>query len=176
MRHAYETSQWVPYPPEAVFAFFANPANLPPLMPAWQAARVEHAQIVTPDLPLGEADGSVIAGADTILTITFRAFPILPLRLTWIAKITEFVWNDHFCDEQTSGPLAYWKHCHFIQPETHDGLPGSLVTDKVTYALPLGRLGDLAHALAIRRQMKATFAFRQKKLLELLPARMPHGM
>jgi hypothetical protein len=28
-----ETQQWVPYPVELVFAFFANPANLPHLMP-----------------------------------------------------------------------------------------------------------------------------------------------
>ena len=48
MRHKFQTEQWVPYPREKVFAFFADPANLPPLMPHWQNARVEKAEYVPP--------------------------------------------------------------------------------------------------------------------------------
>ena len=43
MRHSLQTEQWLPYPRERVFAFFADPGNLPPLMPEWQRARVERA-------------------------------------------------------------------------------------------------------------------------------------
>ena len=165
MRHTYETSQWVPFPIERVFAFFCDPANLPRLMPDWQRARIDQSQIVSP-VPPGSNPGA--AGKGSRLTITFRAIPFLPVRLTWLALISEFAWNDHFCDEQTHGPLAYWKHCHHISPETRDSTAGSLVTDRVTYALPFGPLGDLANAAAIRFQMKATFAFRQRRLLQLL--------
>ena len=41
MRHPFAAEQWLPYPVELVFAFFANPQNLPRLMPAWQKARIE---------------------------------------------------------------------------------------------------------------------------------------
>ena len=165
MRHTYETSQWVAFPVERVFAFFCDPANLPPLMPDWQRARIDHRALIAP-IPPGVNPKA--AGEGSRLTITFRAIPFLPIRLTWLALISEFQWNDHFCDEQTRGPLAYWKHCHHISAETRDGIAGSLVTDKLTYALPLGPLGDLANFVAIRFQMKATFAFRQRRLLQLL--------
>lgn len=169
MRHTFKTAQWVPCPAELVFAFFADPANLPPLMPAWQQARVEHASYVSPPpAPGGSASREQrVAGQGTVLTITFRAFPFLPLRLTWVAVIDEFVWNDHFCDTQQSGPLAYWHHCHRIEAEVQDGVAGSRIKDEVTFALPLGMLGDIAYLLAIRKQMAWTFAYRQKRVLEL---------
>ncbi len=165
MRHNYETLQWVPFPIERVFAFFCDPANLPRLMPDWQRARIDQSQLIPP-VPAGNYPEA--AGEGSRLRITFRAIPFLPIRLTWLALISEFAWNDHFCDEQTHGPLAYWKHCHHISSETRNGIVGSLVTDKVTYALPFGPLGDLANAFAIRFQMKATFAYRQRRLLQLL--------
>ena len=36
MHHTFTSEQWLPYPVEPVFAFFANPENLPRLMPKWQ--------------------------------------------------------------------------------------------------------------------------------------------
>ena len=167
MRHRFTTSQWVPFPIERVFAFFCDPANLPRLMPDWQRARIDKADIVAP-VPAGSNPNA--AGQGSRLTITFRILPFVPLRLTWLALISAFVWNDHFCDEQTRGPLAYWKHCHHIAAETREGTAGSVVTDELAYELPFGPLGDLANAIAIRFQMQATFAFRQRRLLELLSA------
>ena len=172
MRHTYETSQWVAFPPEKVFAFFCDPANLPRLMPPWQQARIDHAFLAAPPLSLTPLNSAIqVASKGSVLTISFRAIPFIPIRLTWVAQISEFEWNRHFCDLQTRGPLAYWKHCHRISPETRDGLAGTIVTDQVTYALPLGPLGDIANAFAVRYQMKATFAFRQAKLPELLATR-----
>jgi ligand-binding SRPBCC domain-containing protein len=168
MRHNYETSQWVPFPAADVFAFFSNPENLPRLMPPWQKARIERAFLAAPSFSPAHWATANVAGKGSVLTITFRAIPGLPLRLTWVALISEFAWNSHFCDEQQTGPLAYWKHCHFIAPETREGVAGSIVTDRVTYALPFGFLGDLANAVAIRGQMKSTFDFRQRQLLQLL--------
>ena len=62
MRHRFQTEQWLPYPKEQLFAFFADSANLPPLMPAWQQARVE-----TVARPLG-AGGRVAAGEGSVIT------------------------------------------------------------------------------------------------------------
>ena len=176
MRHTFETSQWVPYSVATVFAFFANPENLPPLMPRWQKARIEHAFLAEPTRePHPKASEAKLAGTGSVLTITFRALPVLPLRLQWVAVITDFVLGQGFCDSQRSGPLAYWHHCHSIAAEMKNGEAGSLVTDKVTLALPLGPLGDVAYAIVVKRQVASTFRYRQHQLLKLLGSQVIDG-
>ncbi len=168
MRHRFRTEQWVPYPVERVFAFFADPANLPPLMPRWQHARVEKAHYVPPpELPVFAKVG-VVAGQGSLISISFRPVPLLPVRLGWDAYIAEFRWNDSFCDEQRRGPFRYFRHCHSIRAEMRDGVTGSVVSDVVEYELPLGVLGDLANTLAVSKQMRLLFAYRQKMLAMLL--------
>lgn len=169
MHHRFETSQWIAAPVESVFAFFANPENLPPLMPAWQQAEIARASIVAPQLSqfMQPALGS-IAGSGSELLIRFRPFPFAPFRLSWLARITEFTWNDRFCDEQVTGPFVYWRHCHKVMAETRDGQPGTRIQDEVEYALPLGWAGNIAQKLFFARQIQATFAYRQQRLAELL--------
>jgi ligand-binding SRPBCC domain-containing protein len=150
MRHTFQSEQWVPYPRERVFEFFADPANLPPLMPAWQHARVEKAP---------EA-----AGEGSLITISFRPVPFLPLRLEWDALITEFRRNDFFCDEQRRGPFKYFRHCHRIHEERN----GTVVSDHVEYELPFGVLGNLANSLIMKQQIQSLFRQRQKMLPLLL--------
>lgn len=167
------TRQWIPHPVAEVFAFFANPRNLVPLMPYWQRVEMEGLQIVDPP-PMpphqrGTPGEGLVAGAGTHMTIRFRPVPFSPVRLAWDARITEFAWNDHFCDEQERrGPFAYWKHCHSVKEEVRDGQTGTLVTDHVTYELPWGVLGELAHGLGAAAQIRLLFRYRQKRLVELL--------
>lgn len=168
MRHHSQSEQWLPYPIETLFAFLANPANLPRLMPAWQSARIEDACIVPPPQSILSPSATVAAGIGSQLTLTFRPFPYSPIRIAWIAKITEFVWNHHFCDRQLSGPFAYWNHCHRVRTETRNAIPGTLITDDVEYELPLGPLGELAHRLLLHKQIAHTFAYRQSRLAQLL--------
>lgn len=178
MRHTFRAEQWVPYPVELVFAFFANPENLPRLMPRWQKARIEEAQF-TPPPPRPQTQGSALwlrsfaAGAGSRMTISFRPFPYSPVRLPWGALITDFVWNDHFCDEQSHSPFAYWRHCHRVSGQSRDGAQGTLVVDDLTYELPLGSLGELAHTFFLRRQVERIFTYRQKRLLEILQTIQP---
>jgi ligand-binding SRPBCC domain-containing protein len=179
MRHTFHSEQWLPYPVEAVFAFFADPENLPRLMPSWQKARIEDAAFVAPPPRPAAASASLakttFAGQGTHMTISFRPIPLSPIRLSWEAEITEFVWNDHFCDRQLKGPFAYWNHCHSVRSQTNSstGSPGTLLTDDVDYELPFGRLGELAEHLFIARQLRSTFDYRQARTHELLPHVLP---
>lgn len=185
MVHRLETSQWLPAPVETVFAFFADPGNLPRLMPAWQRAEIAESRLVPPPNPAPfsgdpvRAEGSHwrgavsaapihAAGPGSRMLIRFRALPLLPIRLSWMAKITDFGWNSHFCDEQVYGPFAYWRHCHRIGAQTRNGVPGTLIRDQLAYELPFGWLGEAAHVLFARRQIAAIFRHRQKMLEELL--------
>lgn len=169
MRHVFQARQWLPYPPPVVFAFFANPGNLPPLMPAWQHARIDELHLIAPPAPPPGSPSKLGTGVGTTMLLSFRALPLLPLRLHWRALIPEFAWNDHFCDEQTAGPFAYWRHCHSVQSETQNGVEGTVVHDHVTYELPGGRLGDLANLLGGRLQIRYIFAYRHRQTAKLLP-------
>jgi ligand-binding SRPBCC domain-containing protein len=177
MRYNYRSEQWLPYPVELVFSFFANPENLPRLMPRWQRARIEEASFSSP--PPRPAAGrtpqlrGIVAGAGTRITLSFKPFPYSPIRVPWEAEITEFVWNDHFCDHQLRGPFTYWHHCHSVQSENREinsGISkgGTLLQDKVEYELPFGKLGDLANHLVISRQLRNTFNYRHTRTRELL--------
>jgi ligand-binding SRPBCC domain-containing protein len=173
MRHNFQTEQWLPYPCERVFAFFADPANLPPLMPRWQHARVERGKFVPPptrQLPSPGTRG-LAAGAGSLITISFRPIPWVPLRLEWDACITEFHWNDFFCDEQRRGPFKYFRHCHRIREEVREETPGTVVSDAVEYELPWGWLGDVADRVVMKRQIRTLFAYRQRMLPALLSRR-----
>ena len=174
MPETLQTNQWVPFPVELVFAFFANPQNLPHLMPEWQQARIESSQIIAPPArPVAEDPAlrfqSPAAGAGSEMVISFRPLAGIPYRMGWLARISEFEWNDHFCDEQLKGPFGFWNHCHRIVRELREGVDGTLISDHLEYSLPLGVLGTLANSLFVERQMKSTFDYRQKQLAEILP-------
>jgi ligand-binding SRPBCC domain-containing protein len=162
----FASEQWVPFPIEQVFAFFADPENLPRILPAWQKARIESANYAAP--PPNSKQKTFDAGPGSRMTISFRPFPHAPFRVSWIARISSFAWNESFCDEQEKGPFASWKHCHQLRAESQNGIAGTLITDRVEYALPLGTLGALADAVFVRRQLQATFAFRHQATLACL--------
>ena len=177
MRHQFHAGQWLPYPLELVFAFFANPANLPRLTPAWQRARLDAIEVKPADPPPGSTlPLQVAAGDGTTLTLSLRPFPLLPLRLSWEARIEDFRWNEGFADVQLRGPFRYWRQQHLMRshasPET--GAPGTLLEDLIEYELPLGVLGGLADSLAVRHQIAALFRFRHQRTLELLPSFAAH--
>ena len=179
MPETLRTSQWMPYPVELVFAFFANPGNLPHLCPKWQQTHIESSRFIAPPpRPVAEDPTlrfqSPAAGEGSEMAISFRLVRGLPFRLGWVARITEFVWNSHFCDEQLKGPFASWKHRHGIVAESRADesgnlIAGTLLSDDVEYSLPLGPLGAVAHALFVQQQMENLFAYRQQRLEAILP-------
>jgi ligand-binding SRPBCC domain-containing protein len=172
MTQRFETQQWLPYPVELVFAFFANPANLPHLMPAKLQTRIEDARIEPPPARPIQADPgrrfrSVAAGEGSEIMISFYPIAWVPKRMSWLARITEFAWNSHICDEQVRGPFDAFRHRHGIAAEIRDGEEGTLVTDAIEFALPFGILGRLGGVL-VRRELGKAFAHRQKRLPEIL--------
>ena len=111
MTQRLDTCHWLPYPVELVFAFFANPANLPHLMPPKLETRIEDARIVPPPpRPVAQDVSrrflSVAAGVGSEILISFYPIPWVPRRASWLTRITEFEWNSHFRDEQVRGPFT----------------------------------------------------------------------
>jgi ligand-binding SRPBCC domain-containing protein len=170
MKFSYHTEQWLPHPVEETFAFFANPSNLPALMPTWQNARIERLAIIPPPHPPSAANRSIAAGVGSRLTLSFLPFPHSPVRLRWQAEISEFVWNHHFCDRQLRGPFTFWKHCHYVRSAVQNGTDVTLIVDDVEYELPGSFVGRLAHRFVLRKQIERTFAYRQSQLARLFSA------
>ena len=169
MRHLFQADQWLPFPLPVVFAFFANPQNLPPLMPAWQRAKIEELRLIAPPAPPAGSPARLGTGVGTTMILSFRMLPGLPVRMNWHALIPEFEWNDHFCDTQTSGPFHYWRHCHSVHEETRQGIAGTVVNDRVEYELPGWLLGDAMNWAVGRAQFRYLFNVRHAQTAKLMP-------
>ena len=165
MSFVYQSEQWLSYPVPPVFAFFANPENLPRLMPEWQQARIDHLDLRTPS-----HSATKTAGLGSLIDLSFRASPRLPLRLTWQAEITQFEHNSHFQDVQLKGPFEDWTHTHRFR--SLDTVVGSttFMVDRIEYTPPLWILGSAVNALFIRKQLDEMFAYRRQRVTELLAA------
>jgi ligand-binding SRPBCC domain-containing protein len=141
-----ERVQVVPRSLSDVFAFYADPDNLARITPPWLGFR-----ILTPKTAMR-------AG----LQIEYRIHPLgVPQR--WVSEITVWEPPHRFVDEQRRGPYRRWHHLH----EFRATAGGTEIRDRVTYELPLGPLGRLAHGLVVRRQLESIFAFRERAVRDL---------
>jgi ligand-binding SRPBCC domain-containing protein len=140
--HLLERSQRVPRPRAEVFAFFADAGNLERLTPPFLSF-----QVLTP-APIEMRPGTLIDYRLSLFGLPFR----------WRTEIEVFEPGVRFVDVQLRGPYRRWHHTH-----TFADVPGgTLIGDRVEYALPLGPLGELAHALLVRRQLDTIFAHRRQ--------------
>lgn len=138
--------QSVPQPLAEVFAFFERPENL--------------AKITPPSLGFVIVTPTPIAmKAGTLIDYTIK---VMALRLRWRTLISQYDPPHAFVDEQLKGPYRLWQHRHSFREV--EG--GTLISDEVTYALPLGILGRIAHSLFVRRQLQGIFAHRARVIGE----------
>ncbi|HKS73977.1 MAG TPA: SRPBCC family protein [Terriglobales bacterium] len=174
MVHRLQFEQWIAIPSEKVFLFFANPGNLPKIMPAHLRAELVRVKLVPPpgaSLPSATVTSEEpIAGAGSEIVASFRPIPFLPFRIKWTARIVEFQWNRFFVDVQEKGPFKRFRHGHEIVPETREGVAGTLVRDVIEYEVGFGILGEVAEKTFIAREFSKTFRYRQHTLQKLLGA------
>jgi ligand-binding SRPBCC domain-containing protein len=134
---------------EEAWDFVSNPNNLKRITPAYMGFEIR-----TADLP-----GKVYPG----LMISYWVRPVLGLKMNWLTEITQVREPYYFVDEQRAGPYALWHHEHSLAATNK----GVLMTDLVTYKLPFGPLGDLAHGLFVKRQLEGIFLHRESALKEI---------
>ena len=145
----FSCSLFLPRPLDEVFPFFSDAHNLEQITPSWLNFKV-----LTPS-PVEMKPGTLID-----YKIRLRGLPI-----RWQSEITIWEPGVRFVDEQRRGPYRQWHHEHRF--ESRDG--GTLCTDVVHYAV---WFDFMVHALLIRPDIERIFAFRQKELARLFPARM----
>ncbi|MGA2744006.1 MAG: SRPBCC family protein [Candidatus Sulfotelmatobacter sp.] len=148
--HTYllEREQWLPKAVEDVFRFFSRPENLQVITPPWLDFRM----VETPE--------ALAAGSLIRYRLRWRGLPI-----RWTTEISEWNPPHGFVDRELSGPYALWNHEHWF--EARDG--GTIMRDRVTYALPLGWAGRVAQRIVVRRDVEAIFDFRAETMRRLFP-------
>jgi ligand-binding SRPBCC domain-containing protein len=144
-----EREQWLPRPLDEVFLFFSRPENLQVLTPPWV------------DFRMVQAPETLAVGSLLRYRLRWRWVPI-----HWTTEIS--AWNPphSFVDRAVSGPYAMWNHEHWFA--ARDG--GTMMRDRVTYALPLGWLGRVAHEIMVKRDVEKLFDFRAESMRRLFPA------
>jgi ligand-binding SRPBCC domain-containing protein len=147
IHHLYR-EQLVPRPLDEVFAFFARAGNLERITPPWLAFSLQDPE---PD--------EMATGTRIEYRLHLHGIP-----LRWISRIERWEPGRAFEDVQVKGPYRLWHHRH----EFRAAGGGTLVQDHVRYALPLGPLGELAHAAVVERDLARIFAFRYAAVKELL--------
>jgi ligand-binding SRPBCC domain-containing protein len=147
--HTLRREQALDAPPEAVFAFFADPFNLEAITPP-----LLRFAVVTP------APIAMDVGAFIQYRLRLRGVP-----LRWDTLIQAWEPPRRFVDVQVRGPYRLWHHTHELEP-----LDGgrTLMRDTVRYALGFGALGELAHRALVRRDLEAIFAYRAERVPALL--------
>jgi ligand-binding SRPBCC domain-containing protein len=140
-------AQQVARPLPEVFDFFSRAENLEALTPPWLNFKI-----------LDVKPQPVQQG--TLINYSLRIHGI-PVR--WTSEIIEWEPPHRFVDLQLSGPYKLWRHEHRF--ETCQG--GTLITDTINLALPLGFLGRLAYKIKLESDVKEIFAFREKTIRSL---------
>lgn len=98
------------------------------------------------------------------LLIEYRiGIPLLG-KQRWLTELKHIREGHSFVDEQRVGPYKLWYHYHEITEV--DG--GVQFTDHVTYTMPLGPGGAIAHAVYVKNQLKHVFDYREKAMVEHL--------
>lgn len=149
MVHVLETSQTIPATIERAWGFFSDPRNL--------------SKITPPELDftiLTALPERVYPG----LMIEYRVRPLLGIPARWVTEITHVEPGKFFVDEQRIGPYRLWHHEHHFKQVDAGRIE---LTDRVTYVLPFGPVGDLVHPFLVRPQLARIFAFREKAVGEL---------
>jgi ligand-binding SRPBCC domain-containing protein len=133
-------------------------------MPSAQRARIDKLQLVPPARPAPEQIQSRMAGLGSLISLSWRPLPPLPIRIRWLAEIIEFRVNDAFTDRQVRGPFRYWLHKHRVRAVGDRGGPGvTVLTDEIDYELPFGILGTLSHYF-VHHQLEKAFAYRREHI------------
>jgi ligand-binding SRPBCC domain-containing protein len=148
MVHYLYCEQVIPAPMQRVWDYFCDPKNLNEITP--------------PDMNF-----EIIRGGDVKMyegqIIEYRVEFLRGVRSLWLTEIAHVRDGEYFVDEQRVGPYRFWYHEYIFEKIER----GTKMTDRVTYVVPFGILGDILNGVWISRRLKNIFDFRMKKIAEL---------
>jgi ligand-binding SRPBCC domain-containing protein len=148
MVHVLQWEQNIPVPVSEVWDYFCDPKNLNKITP--------------PDMNF-----EILRGGDVKMytgqIIEYRVEFLRGVRSLWLTEIAHVREREYFVDEQRIGPYRFWYHEHVFEKVGN----GTKMTDRVTYAIPFGFLGDVLNFVWIGKRLDRIFEFRRRKIIEL---------
>jgi uncharacterized protein (TIGR01777 family) len=130
----------VPAPKAQLAAWHMRPGAFQRLSPPWVSATLdERAE------PLED-------GARAVIKMKAG-----PLSRRWVAVHSNVDRQAGFTDEQVSGPFAQWRHDHLFDSA---GADASVLTDNISYRVPLGALGQLVAGRTVAGEVRRMFTYR----------------
>lgn len=152
MIYQLEREQTLPCTLTEAWEFFSTPRNLDKLTPESVGFKITH--LASESMH----EGQIIAYKVKVAPLTW---------LTWLTEITHVSPMKSFVDDQRIGPYKVWHHTHRFE-EVADGVR---MTDSVTYVLPFGIFGKIAHALFVKKQLRHIFDERARLCSEFFNAK-----
>ena len=151
--HTLSTEQVLNMPLTEAWDFFSSPKNLQKITPAHMGFEIT-----------SEIDKKAYPGQ----IITYRVGILPGIKQNWVTEITQVKNETLFIDEQRFGPYKMWHHEHSFET-----LPNgkTVMKDKISYKIPFGILGALAHTFFIKKQLKNIFEHRYITLENLVNAK-----
>lgn len=150
MLHRLHRVHDIPGDPQKIWEFFSTPSNLNEITPPHLKFRI-----------LGNP-GPMYQGQ----LIEYRVSPFPGVWHRWLTEIAHVRDREYFVDEQRFGPYRFWYHEHRFEP-----IAGGLrMTDTVTYEVGFGPIGEIMHALWIRRTLAGIFDYRTQVIAKYFPA------
>lgn len=146
--HQLRHTKFVPVDIQTCWDFFSSPNNLKKITPEKMGFNVKN------EIPEKMYEGLMIA---------YSVTPILGIPMNWITEITKIEHLSYFVDEQRLGPYKIWHHEHHFKAV--EG--GTEIIDILSYVMPLGFLGTIAHALFVKNTVKDIFEFRNTRVDEI---------
>ncbi len=143
------TKSWeqdLPVSLEQAWSFFSRPENLQAITPDFMNFRI-----------LSDIKGREMYEG---MIINYTVSPLLGIPLRWTTEITHCKPMSYFIDEQRSGPFALWHHEHHFEATPH----GVRMTDRLSYALGFGWMGEWVNKFMIGNRIEAIFAHREEVL------------
>ena len=132
----------IPAPAAEVFQWHAQPGTFERLTPPWESVEIV------------ERSGGIENGGRVVLRMGLG-----PVSRQWVAEHRDYEVGVQFRDVQISGPFAHWEHTHRVEA---DGRAGCILEDRIEYALPGGRLGQILGGVWTRRKLARLFAYRHE--------------
>jgi ligand-binding SRPBCC domain-containing protein len=147
--HVQDRRLWLPCPRPRAFALLTSTAERAVVQPgsgfAWLGTRPDRVE------------------AWTLLDFRVR---LLGVRARWRVIVRELDPPYRFVEAALRGPFPLWEHrCRLVEgPAGPGGPPGTWLHDTVLYRLPLGPLGEWAHALGWGGALARAFEEREQRL------------
>jgi Uncharacterized conserved protein len=155
----FEYESRVDAPLDDVWDFHSRVRGLTELTPGWMRLTVE-----ATTGPNGGSDPEILEEGSSV-DVSLKPLGVFP-RVSWRSDIIEREREGdeaYFLDEMSNGPFKRWRHTHSFEEQDD----GTIVHDRVEYALPLWMLGR-AGSPFFRLNARMMFRQRHKRTRELL--------